>query len=128
MEEFRFTTISQEEPIINISEEINKLLADYGDTHLYVIHALYISDRSPYYYIDMTANLNILLGYHYEDTEEDHDDLTSEVLDLKEFLTNRQGELKRHNLNLDDARYQILGPNRIQVILSYSAHSSSKSF
>lgn len=125
----KYTTmvIANEDPIIiDIDTEINKLLADYGDTHLYVIHALYISDRSPYYYIDMAANLNIILGYHYEDPEEDHEELTSNVLDLKEFLTDRKQELHRSKLDLENASFQILGPNRIQVILNYAATSDPR--
>lgn len=121
--EYTTTIIANEDPIIDISEEINKLLSNYGDTHLYVIHALYVQDTNPYDEYDKRGSLTITIGYHYSDDRPHNKDLSLSVLRIFEFKGDRRKQFITTNKDLDMINAEILGPNRLQVRIRYTAES-----
>lgn len=123
MKEFTLTTISQDEPIIDINGEIHQLLDYYGDNHLYVIYALYVQDVYICNEYDTLGNLTLVLGYRHPSDDDPKVELTSDILNLEAFGSDRKHEFLYTNKDLDKISGIILGHNRIQVNILYSANT-----
>lgn len=123
MKEFTLTTISQDEPIIDINEEIRQLLDYYGDNHLYVIYALYVQDVYICNEHDTLGNLTLVLGYRHPLEDDPKIELTPDILQLRAFRSDKRYEFLDTNKDLDKISGTILGHNRIQVNILYSANT-----
>lgn len=88
-----------------ISNEINRILMDYSDSHLSLIQAIYAQDNNYTCGFNITATLTLFLKWDSPEYP------TEEIIDLVKY---------QETENITETSFLPLGPGLVKVDIAYS--------